>query len=202
MVVNVRKLGEVLKETGLIDEYQLQSALSYQRNWGGRLGSCLIRLGYLDEEKLSDVLANQYGLRKVNLSSLRISDEALKSLSASTARKYRVIPVSLLKSAGTRTLVVASADPTNIHAVDDLQFISGCAIDTVVATESSISAAIAHHYEAPPASIIDDLEVIRDSDEYKPEEVDHGDGDRYLRLVRILHAKKVLTDDDLESLLE
>ena len=40
------RLGEMLLAAGLIDEFQLNSALSYQRNWGARLGACLVRLSY------------------------------------------------------------------------------------------------------------------------------------------------------------
>ena len=202
MVVNVRKLGEVLKEAGIIDDYQLQSALSYQRNWGGRLGSCLIKLGYLNEEKLADVLARQYQLKKVDLSTAKISEDALRALSASTAKKYQVMPVGLEKKGNARSLLVAVADPTNMHAIDDLQFITGCAIETVIATESTIDAAIDYYYEVPPAAIIEDLNELATPDVSAKPDVPAKDGDRFLRLVRILHAKKVLSDDDLESLLD
>jgi len=202
VVVNVLKLGEVLKDADIIDDYQLQSALSYQRNWGGRLGSCLIKLGYLNEEKLADVLARQYQLKKIDLSTVNVSDDAMRALSATTAKKYQVMPVSLEKTGNTRSLLVAVADPTNMHAIDDLQFITGCAINTVIATESTIDAAIDYYYEVPPAAIIEDLDELLPSEGKSKPEVSSSDGDRFLRLVRILHAKKVLSDDDLESLLE
>jgi len=202
LVVNVRKLGEVLKDAGIIDDYQLQSALSYQRNWGGRLGSCLIKLGYLNEEKLADVLARQYQLKKIDLSSARVSEDAMRALSASTAKKYHVMPVTLEKKGSARTLLVAVADPTNMHAIDDLQFITGCAIETVIATGSTIDAAIDYYYEVPPAAIIEDLTEVVPSEGVAPSNGTSRDGDRFLRLVRILHAKKVLSDDDLESLLD
>jgi len=203
VAVNVRKLGEVLKEAGIIDDYQLQSALSYQRNWGGRLGSCLIKLGYLNEEKLADVLASQYQMTKVDLSTETIQDEAMNALSASTARKYHVMPISITKKGSTNALRVAIADPTNIHAIDDLQFISGCAIETVVATESTIDAAIDYYYDVPAAAVVDDLDSDGDSRAQQSHSVSNEpEGDRFLRLVRILHAKKVLSDDDLGSLLD
>lgn len=202
MVVNVRKLGEVLQDAGIIDDYQLQSALSYQRNWGGRLGSCLIKLGYLNEEKLSDVLASQYQLKKVNLSATKVSEVALQALSATTAKKYQVMPVSLEKKGAARALLVAIADPTNIHAIDDLQFITGCAIETVIATESTIDAAIDYYYEVPPAAIIEDLVEVAEAESSQKPDAAAADGDRFLRLVRILHAKNILSDDDLESLLD
>lgn len=202
LVVNVRKLGEVLQEAGIIDDYQLQSALSYQRNWGGRLGSCLIKLGYLNEEKLSDVLARQYQLKKIDLSAIEVSEDALRALSATTAKKYQVMPVSLEKKGTARSLLVAIADPTNIHAIDDLQFITGCAIETVIAAESTIAKAIDYYYEVPPAAIIEDLVVVDEAESPQKSDAVAADGDRFLRLVRILHAKNILSDDDLESLLD
>ena len=48
-----KKLGELLIEAGLIDEMQLKSALSYQKEWGGRLGAVLIRKGFVQETAMS-----------------------------------------------------------------------------------------------------------------------------------------------------
>jgi len=42
----------MLIKAGIIHEFQLNSALSFQRQLGGRLGASLIRLGYLDEDTL------------------------------------------------------------------------------------------------------------------------------------------------------
>jgi len=62
------RLGEILKHAGIIDDFQLNSALSYQRHWGGHFGESLIRLGYLTEDKLQNFLARQFDLPQVELS--------------------------------------------------------------------------------------------------------------------------------------
>ena len=62
------RLGEILKHTGIIDDFQLNSALSYQRQWGGRFGESLIKLGYLTEDKLQNFLARQFDLSLEELS--------------------------------------------------------------------------------------------------------------------------------------
>ena len=56
-MAEAKKLGELLKEAGLIDDFQLQSALSHQRAWGGKLGSILIELEFVREEDLTRVIA-------------------------------------------------------------------------------------------------------------------------------------------------
>ena len=72
------RLGEMLIKANVIHEFQLNSALSFQRQLGGRLGASLIRLGYIDEEKLLQFLAEQFSLTRVNLEAQTISPEILQ----------------------------------------------------------------------------------------------------------------------------
>ena len=59
MKLNANRLGEMLLEAGLIDQFQLESALSMQRNLGGQIGSALVKLGYLPEETILEYLEVQ-----------------------------------------------------------------------------------------------------------------------------------------------
>lgn len=56
------KLGELIVNSGLATESQLQEALELKRKEGGRLGSKLVKLGYVSENNLSSLLGKQYSL--------------------------------------------------------------------------------------------------------------------------------------------
>ena len=139
MAVN---LGDLLVRENLISRQQLRQALEYQKVHGGRLGYCLIRLGCLTGEDISAVLCRQFGLPSINLPFFKVDPSVVKLIPPETARKYQVLPLS---REGT-TLTVATIDPTDVLAMDDLQFMTGFTIEPVVAAESAVRGAIRKHY--------------------------------------------------------
>ena len=139
MAVN---LGDLLVRENLISRQQLRQALEYQRVHGGRLGYCLIQLGWVTGEDISAILCRQFGLPSINLPVFRVNPSVVRLIPPETARKYQVLPLSRVGS----TLTVATIDPTDVLAMDDLQFMTGFTIEPVVAAESAIRGAIRKHY--------------------------------------------------------
>jgi len=110
------KLGTLLVNKKIISEQQLQKALGEQKSSGERLGSVLVKLGFIQEDALLSFLSSQYGIPSIDLCEFNINPELFKLIPADLARKYLVFPLSLR---GT-TLVIAMADPSNIFAIDDI----------------------------------------------------------------------------------
>lgn len=141
------KLGEMLLEAGFIDEFQLTSALSHQRNCSdGRLGASLVKLKYISEESLLNFLSEQLNLPRLDLSRRRIPPDLLAHIPAEKAWEYRAIPVDRKEMQGTSFLLVAMADPTNLKAIDALQFMTGCRVRPALAFESAIDEALINYY--------------------------------------------------------
>ncbi len=140
------KLGEILKQAGIIDDFQLDSALSYQRHWGGRFGESLIKLGYLTEDKLQGFLAQQFDLPQIELFGRKIPEDVLAYIPLEKAREFHVLPVERREINGTMHLVVAMTDPTNLMVTDSLQFMTGCRIKTALASDVAITSAIEKYY--------------------------------------------------------
>ncbi len=138
-----RKLGELLVKENLITAEQLQKALEEQKKHGGRLGTHLTRLGFINEEELTKFLSRQYGVPAVNLKEIEIDPEIIKLLPKEMAKKYSVIPINRTGS----TLIVAMSDPSNIFAIDDIKFHTGYNVEPVVAPEKEIQEAIQQYYE-------------------------------------------------------
>ena len=136
------KLGEILVKQGLLRPDQLQAAINEGQRTKARLGPTLVSLGILKDSQILRALEKQFALPGVDVSQFEIDQQVAAMITRDFCEKHCVIPLS---KAGT-TLVVAFADPSSLQVRDDLRYISKCKIQPVVATESSILAAIAKYY--------------------------------------------------------
>lgn len=135
-------LGGLLVDRGLITVAQLETAVSEQKNTGRRLGRVLVERGVLTPEALLEVLSAQLGVPTMRINAYTVSPEAISALPEKVARRHTAFP---LTKTGT-TLVVALAVPKDLTALDDLRFASGCEIQTVLALEDEIIAALNRYY--------------------------------------------------------
>jgi type IV pilus assembly protein PilB len=140
------RLGELLVREKLISLQQLQEAQDEARRSGRRLGVALSKLGYVDDQDLTQFLARQYSLPSINLGDFEIDPDVLKLVPKEVAIKHMVVPVN---RAGA-TLIVAMSDPSNIFAIDELKFLTQYNIEPVVAAENAIEAAISRYYDKGP----------------------------------------------------
>ena len=138
------RLGEILVRDSLISADQLKKALDYQKKEGGRLGTCLVKLGLVSDEDITAVLSRQYGVPSINLKFYEVDPAVIKLIPQETAVRYQIVPLSRVGS----TLTIAMTDPTNVFAMDDIKFMTGFNVEPVVASESAISEAIAKFYGA------------------------------------------------------
>lgn len=139
----VKKIGELLVESGLISQEQLDEALSEgKENRSLRLGSILVKKGYATDIDIAQTLSFQLKIPFVDISSASVDPEAVKLVSEKLARKYLVVPLYPEK----KILKVAMADPLNLNAIDDLRFSTGMEIRPCVATLTDVGSAINRYY--------------------------------------------------------
>jgi type IV pilus assembly protein PilB len=136
------KLGQLLIASSIISEDQLKQALGIQKKEGGRLGTNLVKLGFITEDKLVAFLSRQYGVPAINLAEYKIEPAVLKLIPADMAKKYLIMPVARVGA----TLTIAMADPSNVFAIDDVKFMTGYNVEVVVSSESAIISAITSCY--------------------------------------------------------
>src|SRR5213596_1068137 len=136
------RLGEILVKESLITQDQLQKALEFQRANGGKLGSCLTKMGFITDDDITGVLSRQYGVPSINLKYYEIDPNVIKLIPQDTASRYQVIPLSRVGS----VLTIAMTDPTNVFAMDNIKFMTGFNVEPVVASESAIGDAITRFY--------------------------------------------------------
>ncbi len=136
------RLGEILIKESLITQDQLDKALEFQRSNGGKLGSCLTKMGFITDDDITGVLSRQYGVPSINLKYYEIDPNVIKLIPQDTALRYQVIPLSRVGS----VLTIAMTDPTNVFAMDDIKFMTGFNVEPVVASESAIAESITRFY--------------------------------------------------------
>jgi type IV pilus assembly protein PilB len=136
------RIGEVLLKEKRITPEQLQEALSYQRQNGGKLGFNLIKLGYVKDDEIIALLSKQYGVPSIALGQFDVDATVVKLVPAETAQKYQIIPLSRSGA----TLTIAMTDPTNVFAMDDIKFMTGYNVEPVVASETAVIDAITKYY--------------------------------------------------------
>jgi type IV pilus assembly protein PilB len=153
-------LGQILVERNALTQDQLREAIERQRRSRKRLGEILMELGFADADSVLDGLSAQLGVPPTRVNSFTVTPEALSCLSERIARKYTAVP--MLKTGS--TLVVATANPRDLQALDDLRFAAGCEIQTMIALESEIQQALESFYgnpfnadDADSASVVVDL---------------------------------------------
>ncbi len=173
-----RRLGDLLVREGLIDNEQLARALQEQKGSNDKLGSILVKLSFVTEEKLIAFLSRQYGIQSITLSQLDIDPDVLKLVPEQIARKYEVLPVNRQGN----TLMLAMADPTNVFALDDVGFMTNLQVVPAVASQAAIRLAIDRAYDSKGGGMADlvseiegsgaDVELVEGDEEAAASKVD------------------------------
>jgi type IV pilus assembly protein PilB len=140
-----QRLGDLLVREKVITAEQLAQAVKKQKETSGRLGSVLVKLGFLSDEEVTNFLSRQYGVPAINLQFFEIDANVVKLIPQETARKHQILPLSRVGA----SLTIAMVDPTNVFAMDDIKFMTGFNIEPVVASESAIMDRIERAYAAP-----------------------------------------------------
>jgi MSHA biogenesis protein MshE len=136
------RLGDLLVQSGLINEGQLQKALSEQRRSGRKLGSTLVSMGTVTELQLLELLSTHLKVPLINLADFKINANAVRLLPEIQARRYRAL---VLEDRGD-SLLVGMSDPADINAVDDLIAKLPKPIEVAVVSESQLFEAYENYY--------------------------------------------------------
>lgn len=139
----VKKIGEILVESGLVTAAQFEEAFKESKEKKGvRVGSVLISKGYATEVDIAQTLAFQLNIPFVDMATATVDPEAVKLVSEKLAKKYQLLP---LYQDG-KTLHVAMTDPLNLNAIDDIRFSIGLDVMPGAATATDIDFAINRYY--------------------------------------------------------
>lgn len=175
---------ELLQENGMISQEQIDEGWSKVAESDGELDilDALKSLGIISDDEVMAMLAQQYGLETVDLSSFSIPEEIIGAMPADTARKYSVVPVMLHDD----ILTVAMSDPTDMDTIDSLRYVLKRDVDAVIASKEQIRKLLDAHYSGLEGTVdsyvgqLDNdtqLEVVDKSEDDASGEVKKDDKD-------------------------
>ncbi|MFC1866698.1 ATPase, T2SS/T4P/T4SS family [Thermodesulfobacteriota bacterium] len=137
-----KRLGEILVESGLIDDQILIKVLEKQKIEKKRIGQLLIDMGVATDKEIASALATQLKIPLINLKDTEIPKDVISLVPADMAEKYLLIPAKLTEN----SLLVVMSNPADFNAVNDLRFATGMAIEVAVATQEDILDALDIYY--------------------------------------------------------
>lgn len=136
------RLGDILVEKKIITGYELEQAVKEQQKTKEALGSVLVRMGFISERQLLQILAEQQGIPFVEFKDIKIDDKAVKSVPAKFAVHYKVMPIAI----DGHMLTIATSNPFDMWPVDDLETNLGFRVERVLSSSSDILEMIRKYY--------------------------------------------------------
>lgn len=128
-------LGELLVRESLMTPAQLKTALEFQKSLGGDLRNIVVKLGYVKDSVLAGLVAQEENVSSSSEITAEVIDfEAVRTIPRAVLEKHQVVP---LKGDGS-ALVLAMADPNDLRAIEEVQFLVNKPVEPAVATKAAI----------------------------------------------------------------
>jgi MSHA biogenesis protein MshE len=134
MALKKIRIGDLLVQSGIITQVQLEQALASQKETGRKLGKTLVELGFVREPELLEFLSRQLQIPLLNLRQYKIDPEAVKLLPEAQARRFR----AMVLSRSGQEAIVGMADPTDIVAFDEIGRILHMPVQVALVREADL----------------------------------------------------------------
>ncbi|MCP4590524.1 MAG: Flp pilus assembly complex ATPase component [bacterium] len=176
--------AQVLLQRGKITRGQYEDAKAARQRPGDRLERILIDKGYAQERDVLEIIGEQLSIPVVSLEGAEIDHELLKLIPSKLVHRCGLFPID--RSNG--SIRVATSNPFDLYAFDELRMLTGSKIEPVLATEADIQRLIKQYYGVGGQTIEDmlsgeDLEVVSDTDEVSDDEIEAAQEATVVKLV-------------------
>lgn len=143
MSIKNTTIGQILLDSKLITPNQLNNGLELQKKSPSkRIGDILVQEGIITEKVLMRALESRLKVQYVDISDIELTEKIVNLLPEEIAKKYNVIPIETTD----KLLTIASSDPMNFYALDDIRLATNMEIKVVLSTSSDIQNALSHAY--------------------------------------------------------
>jgi type IV pilus assembly protein PilB len=186
------KLGELLVQAKRVSDDQLKKAVDMQRILGGKLGTVIVKLGFITDEDLTRFLAKQENLPIADLDQIVIPANLVQSLPREVLERHQVMPIRSKDG----VLTLAMSDPTDFEAIDEIQFLAGCTIDITMASRAQITRCLQQFYEEGQKPAGKAAEASKAPPKGKAKAVEPG---LEKALIPLLLDKGIITLDELRD---
>lgn len=142
MINRSRLIGEYLRSIGILDESQLKSVLKSQLESGSRLSEVLSGIGFMQTEQLRDLIVQEFSLVNAPIFDMEIPFDILSKIKPAVAYRHKIVPIKFENG----VLTVATDDPLNLLAQDNLESFTGMKLDFMLCSGTNINIALEKHY--------------------------------------------------------
>ncbi|MGO4960293.1 GspE/PulE family protein [Jeotgalibaca porci] len=143
-----KKLGDLLKEAGLVTELQIIEAIE-RKKADQKLGNALVEQGFITEKQLLDVLEIQLKLDSVSLYQYPLDPALADLVTKEFARSKLLLPIKIEGS----HLLVAMNDPLDFYAIEELEFATGYVVQPVIATRDDLLQTMNRVYDSKEVNV-------------------------------------------------
>ena len=167
------RFAELLVRGGLVSREQLSEAQKREKENGSSVAREIVRLGYTNEETLTQFLGKQFGIESVELVPGEVEDAVFGLVPPQIVQKHQLVPYKLSAS----TLTVAMSDPTDLVAINEVKFVTGYGVRVVLATPSNIKKTLDHRFGGVSYDDVlkkfgdGEMEVVQESDDVNLQEL-------------------------------
>lgn len=192
------RLGNMLVEAGMLTPEQLRMAIDFQKSVGGKLGAIITKLGFIEDQTLTQFIARQQGIPVVNLEELVLPENLVRKIPRKLIERHYVLPIHFHDG----VLTVATSDPFDFEALEELQLALDYRIEIQLAPRSHILKCIHALFQKDAVRVAPKEkgreELVRELDGERPEP------DRVspllLReaLIPLLIEKGIITEEELQ----
>src|SRR5580692_11475772 len=131
-------LPQRLVQDGVVEEAAMMEALAVATKDGSSIVTQLVKSGAANARDIAIAASSEFGVPLYDLDSSNIDPETVRLVSEKLLVKHRVLPVF---RRGKR-LFLAVADPTNLHAIDEIKFQTGMGVEAVVVEDDKLQKAV------------------------------------------------------------
>jgi len=189
------RLGKMLVESNLLTEEQLKMAMDFQKSVGGKLGAIIVKLGFIEDQTLTNFIARQQGFPVVNLDELVLPENLVKRIPRKLIEKHHVVPIRYHDG----VLTIATSDPFDYEAIEEIQLAVDSRVEIQVASRSQILRSIHDIFYKEDTS----PSVKEKSKDQLLKELEGGAHERFTpaqlheALVPLLIQKGIITEEEL-----
>ncbi|MCB9850575.1 MAG: Flp pilus assembly complex ATPase component TadA [Phycisphaerales bacterium] len=159
-------VATLLVERKKITTEQLDQAKAASQASSGSVEQALVKLGFCSERDVIEVRGEQLSIPFIDLAQIKVDSELLKVVPSKTVHRYQLFPIDRKNG----SIRIATSNPFDLYAFDELRMLTGCKIEPVLATEADIARVIKQHYGVGGQTVdemigVEELEVVSDVDD-------------------------------------
>ncbi|MFH1230320.1 MAG: hypothetical protein V1709_02360 [Planctomycetota bacterium] len=188
------KLGDLLIEANLLTKEQLKMVLDYQKKTGLQLGEIMEKLGLVKEDDIINYLVSQQ-IESIDLKNIIIPKSLVKKIPFQLIEKYNIIPIGIKDD----TLTIATSDPTDDEAIEQVQLLTNLNVNIVVATASGIKKVIRDVFQPADTKHQEKEDILQALSEIPETKKQTKNTEEILNnpLTKLLIEKNIITEEEI-----